>query len=58
MKVDDKIKTIDGHTIAELTPVSAESFLSSGQIGVGEVVQLGIDRGGQQVAATVTSIKW
>jgi C-terminal processing protease CtpA/Prc len=58
IRVDDKIKSVDGKTVADLTVMQAANFLSSGQIGIGEVVQLGIDRGAQPVTVTITSIKW
>ena len=58
IRVDDRIKSIDGKTVAELSPMQSANFLSSGQVGVGETVQLGIDRGAQPVTVTITSIKW
>ncbi|MDQ1511882.1 MAG: hypothetical protein QOG50_3726, partial [Actinomycetota bacterium] len=36
----------------------AMNYLSSGTIGVGITVQLGIDRAGAKSSITVTSVKW
>ncbi len=58
VQVGDKITTIDGQAVSVLGAQQSAQFLSSGQIGVGEVVQLGLDRGGATVQATITSIKW
>jgi carboxypeptidase family protein/PDZ domain-containing protein len=58
VKVDDKVKTIGGQTIAQMNVTNAWTYLSSGSIGVGVTVQLGLDRGGQQLDVTITSVKW
>ena len=53
--VGDHVTAIDGHTIADLTPVVAVQLLSSGSIGIGEQVALTLARGG---SVTLTSVKW
>ena len=58
VQVGDKLVSIDGQPVSALGVTPAVQFLSSGQIGVGVVVALGLDRGGTAVQATVTSVKW
>ena len=53
--VGDVITSIDGHSIAELTPDVAQKVLSSGLIGVGDRVVLELARG---ATVTVTAAKW
>ena len=58
VQVGDKLVSIDGQAVSALGVTQSVQFLSSGQIGVGEVVALGLDRAGTPVQASVTSIKW
>ncbi len=51
----DMILTIDGRAVTQLGVDPAVQFLSSGSIGIGTTVQLGLARGG---SVTLTSIKW
>jgi S1-C subfamily serine protease len=53
--VGDKIISIDGHSVAELTPATAQKVISSGTIGAGEQAGLGLERG---QTVTVTAAKW
>ena len=53
--VGDMILTVDGRAITQLGVDPAVSFLSSGTIGIGTTVQLGLARGG---SVTLTSVKW
>jgi S1-C subfamily serine protease len=55
----DKITTIDGHTVAELTPIQSALFLASGHIGIGETVSLGVQHAsGDPTTVSITSVKW
>ena len=59
VKEGDRIVTINGQTIAKLGGmIVASQLLASGTVGVGVTVALTLDRGGQPVQATVTSVKW
>ena len=51
----DMILTIDGRAVTQLGVDPAVSFLSSGTIGIGTSVQLGLARGG---SVTLISVKW
>ncbi len=53
--VGDKIISIDGKSVADLTPDIAQKVLSSGVIGAGWVLVLGLERG---ATVTVTAAKW
>ena len=56
--VGDKIVTINGAAVSDITAAVAKDALGSGSIGVGQVFALGLDRAGTPVQATVTSVKW
>ena len=58
MQVGDLITSIDGRNVTDLGLVQAMNYLSSGTIGIGVTVQLGIDRAGAKSAVSVTSVKW
>jgi hypothetical protein len=58
VKVGDKIVAIDGHPVADVTAEVASQLLSSGQVTLGQVVQLSIDRGGTKSDISVTAAKW
>ena len=58
VKEGDKLASINGRPIAELTPPIAKLILESGVVGVGVTVTLALDRGGSPVDASVTSVKW
>jgi C-terminal processing protease CtpA/Prc len=53
--VGDMILTINGQAVAQLGVDPSVSFLSSGTVGIGVSVQLGLARGG---SVTLTSVKW
>jgi protocatechuate 3,4-dioxygenase beta subunit len=53
--VGDKITSVDGHTVAELGPMQAMTFLSSGSVGIGETATLALERG---ATVSITSVKW
>ncbi|HEY0251968.1 MAG TPA: PDZ domain-containing protein [Kofleriaceae bacterium] len=56
--VGDVITTIGDKTVGTLGAVNAQNYLSSGSIGIGVTVTLGIDRAGQKLAVQITSVKW
>jgi hypothetical protein len=56
VKVGDFIVAIDGRGVTEVE--AAQQSISSGAVAVGQVVKLVIDRGGKQVQAAVTAVKW
>jgi Carboxypeptidase regulatory-like domain/PDZ domain len=58
VQVGDLITSIDGRNVTDLGLVAAMNYLSSGTIGVGVTVQLGIDRAGAKSSISVTSVKW
>ena len=58
MQVGDLITSIDGRAVSDLGLVSAMNYLSSGTIGIGVTVELGIDRAGTKSQISVTSVKW
>jgi protocatechuate 3,4-dioxygenase beta subunit len=58
VQVGDRIVAISGQDVATLKLPIAQTLLASGTVGVGQVVQLSLERGGAKVAATVTSVKW
>jgi hypothetical protein len=58
VQVGDTITSIDGRAVTDLGVVQAMNYLSSGTIGVGVVVQLGIERAGAKSSVNVTSVKW
>jgi len=58
VQVGDLITSIDGRNVTDLGLVQAMNYLSSGTIGIGVTVQLGIDRAGAKSAVSVTSVKW
>src|SRR5262249_15053790 len=58
IQTGDKIISIYGQAVAELGADHASQFLSSGEVGIGVTVPLELERGGQKVQATVTSVKW
>jgi len=53
--VGDKIISIDGKSVADLTPDIAQKVLSSGTVGAGWKLVLGLERGAE---VTVTAAKW
>ncbi|HTL35852.1 MAG TPA: PDZ domain-containing protein, partial [Kofleriaceae bacterium] len=59
VKEGDVITKINGQDIKALGgPMQASQLLASGNVGVGVTVTLSLQRAGQPVQATVTSIKW
>jgi hypothetical protein len=58
VKEGDLITKINGQDVAKLTPMIAMQLLQSGTVGVGVTAVLSIERAGQPVQATVTSVKW
>jgi hypothetical protein len=58
LRVGDKITTIDGHTVAELTPMIAKTLISSGNVAIDQAVRIGVDRGGTPAQLTIVAIKW
>ena len=56
--VGDLITSIDGRSVTDLGLVQAMNYLSSGTIGIGVSVQLGIERAGAKSQISVTSVKW
>ena len=58
IKEGDKLQSINGRTVSDLTPPIAKMILESGMVGVGQTVQLHFDRAGSPVDVTLTSVKW
>jgi uncharacterized GH25 family protein len=58
IKEGDLITKISGQDVAKLGGMQASQLLASGTVGVGVTVTLSIERMGQPVQATITSIKW
>jgi len=58
VKVGDKITSIDGTPVDALGTAIGQQLISSGTVGVGQAVQLGLDRGGAVVPVTVVAAKW
>ena len=58
VQVGELITSIEGRSGTDLGLVAAMNYLSSGTIGIGVTVQLGIDRAGTKSQIGVTSIKW
>ena len=56
VKVGDRIVAIDGHPVTDLE--LGRQLVASGTVGVGQVVQLGLDRAGTPVQVTLTAIAW
>ena len=53
--VGDVITTIDGRNVSDLGAVQSMNYLSSGTIGIGITVAVGLDKKG---TVNVTSVKW
>jgi protocatechuate 3,4-dioxygenase beta subunit len=58
VKEGDLITKINGQDVSKLGGMTASKLLESGSVGVGVTVTLSIERAGQPVQATMTSIKW
>jgi len=58
VQIGDRVVSISGRDVAQLTPLIGSQLLASGSIDVGQTVQLSLDRAGAKVDATVTSVKW
>ena len=56
VKVGDRIVTIDGHPVTDLE--HSRQLVASGIVGVGQVVQLGLDRAGTPLQISITAVKW
>lgn len=54
----DVIASLSGRPIKDLGGAQVQQYLSSGSIGVGTLVQLGIERAGQKLNVAITSVKW
>ncbi|MEO8551597.1 MAG: carboxypeptidase regulatory-like domain-containing protein, partial [Kofleriaceae bacterium] len=54
----DVIASLAGRAIKDLGGAQVQQYLSSGSIGIGTMVQLGIERGGQKLNVAVASVKW
>lgn len=54
----DAITSLAGRAVKDLGGSQVQQYLSSGSIGVGTMVQLGIERAGQKLNVAVTSVKW
>ena len=58
VRVGDKIASINGIPVAELTAELAKTLLASGTVGVGQSFQLGVDRAGTAAQITVIAVAW
>jgi len=58
VRVGDKIVAVEGVAVAELTPALAQTLVASGTIGVGQQVQLGLDRAGAAAQVTIIAVAW
>jgi C-terminal processing protease CtpA/Prc len=54
----DRIVAIDGRPVAQLGVETAQQLIASGNVAIGQKVQLGLEREGKPVAATVVAVKW
>jgi C-terminal processing protease CtpA/Prc len=54
----DVIASLAGRAIKDLGGDKVQQYLSSGSIGVGTMVQLGVERAGQKLNIAITSVKW
>ena len=58
VRVGDKIVSIEGVAVADLTPVLAQTLLASGTVGAGQKLQLGLDRAGTVAQITIIAVAW
>jgi hypothetical protein len=58
MQVGDRVVSINGREVATLTPQLAQTLIASGTVGVGQQVQLAIERAGAGITLTLVSVKW
>jgi hypothetical protein len=58
VRVGDKITSINGVAVAEVTPVIAQTLLASGTVGIGQQFQLGLDRAGTAAQVTILAVAW
>ncbi len=58
VQVGDRILSINGVDVETLSPMVASTLLQSGNVGVGQTSQLGLDRAGSPVTVTITSVAW
>jgi hypothetical protein len=53
--VGDRVTAIDGHSVVQLTPATAQQLVASGNVGAGQTLALTLQRG---VTVSVTGVKW
>jgi predicted metalloprotease with PDZ domain len=53
--IDDKIVAIEGIPLDAIKPDIAKKLLSSGVVGVGQTVKLGLEKGS---IVSMTAVKW
>ncbi|MBA3454568.1 MAG: carboxypeptidase regulatory-like domain-containing protein [Deltaproteobacteria bacterium] len=58
VRIGDKLVTINGTAVAELTPELSQTLISSGTVGVGESFLLGVDRAGTAAQIKVVAVAW
>ncbi|MBA3393671.1 MAG: carboxypeptidase regulatory-like domain-containing protein [Deltaproteobacteria bacterium] len=58
MREGDRLVSINGRSIAELTPQIAKTVLESGVIGVGMPAKIALDRNGTPLEVMLVSIRW
>ncbi len=58
VQVGDKITSINGVAIAEVTPMIAQTLLASGTVGIGQQFHLGLDRAGTAAQVTILAVAW
>ena len=57
-RVGDKIVSINGIAVADLTAEIGKTLLESGTVGVGQSFQLGVDRAGTAAQITIIAVAW
>ncbi len=58
VRVGDKITSINGISVADLTAEIGKTLLESGTVGVGQSFQLGVDRAGTAAQITIVAVVW
>ena len=58
VRVGDKVMSINGVAVADLTPMLAQTLLASGTVGVAQSFQLGVDRAGTAAQITIVAVAW
>lgn len=58
VRVGDKLVSINGTAVADLTAEIAKTLLESGTVGVGQSFQLGLDRAGSATQITIVAVAW